>query len=142
MACILLGIEKPRLVRGSVVAVVDAGGEADRQDAAFEKRPGVGARIEELALRAIVLAVEAQLQVARVDALEQRIDARAQHARADQEHLVRAGHARGVRVGEPGARLAPIMSMLIVRDDLLERHRRGARSGACPRAPAPRRCPR
>ena len=60
-------VEELRFVGGTVIAVVDAGGEPDGQDAAFEERPGIGARVEELALRTIVRAIEAELQVAGVD---------------------------------------------------------------------------
>ena len=62
----LARIEKARFVRGSVIPGVHARRQADRQDAAFEERTGVAARIEELAAVAVVLAVEAQVQVAPV----------------------------------------------------------------------------
>ena len=58
-----------------MIAVVDAGREANRQNAALEERAGVGARIEELALRPIVIAIERQVQVLAVDAVEQRVGA-------------------------------------------------------------------
>ena len=127
-------VQVPGLVGRQVIAVVDAGREPDRQHAALEIRAGIGARVEELALGRVVLAVQRQLQVVRVHPLEQGIDAIAEDARADQEHFVRSGHAvlAGARPS-PGARLAPIMSMLIMRDDLRERHRR--RRHELPRAP-------
>ena len=82
-----------RFVRRQVIAVVNAGRKSNRQDAALEKRAGIGTRVEELAVGAIVRAVELQSQVLVVDAVQEYGSLSTQHLRPDDEDFVALGDA-------------------------------------------------
>ena len=72
----LFCIEESRFVGRQVIPNVNTGGEPDRENAALEVRSCVSARVEELAVRRVVPAIQRQFQVRVIDLMGERVEKR------------------------------------------------------------------
>ena len=116
-----------------MIAVVDAGREANRENPAFEERAGVAAGIEELALRPIVIAIERQVEETAVDLCEETVGAGAEGAWPDHVDLVRTGGPARRLVRRSRGAVGADHVDVDLGDDPVERYRRVG--DEMPRAP-------